>query len=67
MDVVLICKNVCKMVISVILFVMLMFVKEMFMVRELFVVILVGFLNSGVIVLGEYVVGSNDKFIKLMN
>ncbi|WP_261978488.1 D-alanyl-D-alanine carboxypeptidase family protein [Lactiplantibacillus plantarum] len=60
-------KNVRKMATSATLSVMPMPAKETFTVRELFAATLVGSSNSGAIALGEYVAGSNDKFIKLMN
>lgn len=60
-------KNVHKMATSATLSVMPMPAKETFTVRELFAATLVGSSNSGAIALGEYVAGSNDKFIKLMN
>ncbi|MCE6030950.1 D-alanyl-D-alanine carboxypeptidase [Lactiplantibacillus pentosus] len=60
-------KNVRKMATSATLSVMPMPAKEHFTVKELFAATLVGSSNSGAIALGEYVAGSNAKFIKLMN
>ncbi|MCW1909831.1 D-alanyl-D-alanine carboxypeptidase [Lactiplantibacillus paraplantarum] len=60
-------KNVRKMATSATLSVMPMPAKENFTVKELFAATLVGSSNSGAIALGEYVAGSNAKFIKLMN
>jgi D-alanyl-D-alanine carboxypeptidase (penicillin-binding protein 5/6) len=60
-------KNVRKMATSATLSVMPMPAKEHFTVKELFAATLVGSSNSGAIALGEYVAGSNAKFINLMN
>ncbi|RRK09995.1 D-alanyl-D-alanine carboxypeptidase [Lactiplantibacillus garii] len=60
-------KNVRKMATSATLSVMPMPAKEKFTVKELFEATLVGSSNSGAIALGEYVAGSNAKFIAMMN
>ncbi|WP_318766646.1 D-alanyl-D-alanine carboxypeptidase family protein [Lactiplantibacillus carotarum] len=66
-DTVPIAKNVRKMATSATLSVMPMPAKEKFTVKELFEATLVGSSNSGAIALGEYVAGSNPKFIAMMN
>ncbi len=60
-------KEVRKMATSATLSVMPMPAKEHFTVKELFEATLVGSSNSGAIALGEYVAGSNAKFIAMMN
>ncbi|ETY74676.1 D-alanyl-D-alanine carboxypeptidase [Lactiplantibacillus fabifermentans T30PCM01] len=66
-DVVPINKEVRKMAASSTLSTMPMAASDQFTVRELFAATLVGSSNSSAIALGEYVAGSNPKFIKMMN